>query len=111
MTKQEILAMKSGRELNMKVAEKVMGYQVILDKTFGDMERYVDGQGSSVYRPLQHYSEDMSAARQVLERVKALNLKVNPFGNGSGEFKDTRELTPQAICKAALIAVMEMDSD
>ena len=110
MTKEEILAMKSGRELNVKVAEKVMGYQVILDKTFGEMERYTDSEGKSVYRPLQNYSEDMSAAQQVLERIKALNLKINPFGNGSGELRDTSELTPEAICKAALIAMLEIDN-
>ena len=110
MTKEEILSMKSGIELNMKVAEKIMGYQVILDKTFGDMERYTDSEGNSVYRPLQNYSEDMLAARQVLERIKALNLEVNPVGNGSGELKDTSELTPEAICKAALIAVLEINN-
>ena len=32
MTKEEILAMKSGRELNIKVAEDVMGHEVTWDE-------------------------------------------------------------------------------
>ena len=41
MTKEEILAMKPGRELNIAVAKFVMEHDVIVDETFGDMERHV----------------------------------------------------------------------
>lgn len=39
MTKEEILAMRAGRELNIMVAEDVIGCRVIHDQTYGDMEQ------------------------------------------------------------------------
>lgn len=111
MTKEEILAMEAGKELNAKVAEEVMGHQVILDEIFGNMERYTDRAGTSIYGPLQPYSDDMSAARQVLERIQALGLEIYPGGNGSEEFEDTSEFTPEEICKAALLAILKLKND
>ena len=68
MTKQEILAMKPGRELNIRVAEEVMGSRFVIDETMGDMEIHPD----SVYGPLEPYSEDISAAWRVVERLISL---------------------------------------
>ena len=47
MTRAEILAMQPGRELNIKVAEVIIGHEVLWDETFGDMERYIDNDGRS----------------------------------------------------------------
>ena len=61
--------------------------------------------------PLQPYSEDVSAAGQVLERIKQLNLEVIPFDNGLGKFEDVNHMTPEAICKAALLAMSEVKGE
>ena len=41
MTREEILAMQPCSELNMKVAEEVMGHTIIKDKVLGAMERTI----------------------------------------------------------------------
>ena len=41
MTREEILAMQPGNELNMKVAEEVMGHPISKDDVFGLMERTI----------------------------------------------------------------------
>jgi hypothetical protein len=41
MTTEEILAMNPGEELNIKVAEEVMGYSVSRDPFMGAMERTI----------------------------------------------------------------------
>ena len=42
MTKTEILAMKPGTELNIAVAERIMGHVVKKDEILGYMERMVN---------------------------------------------------------------------
>jgi len=37
MTKEEILVAKAGRELNIRVAEDIMGYKFKQDEILGDM--------------------------------------------------------------------------
>lgn len=91
--------MKAGRELNIQVAEEVIGCNVIEDEIFGDMERHTDKDGKSVYLPLLPYSEEISAAQRVV--AKMLNL-----GYAEAEYwKD--ETRPEVICKAALSLVRE----
>ena len=79
MTKEEILAMKAGRELNIRVVEDVMGGKFIEDEIFGDTEkRALDllyGVGAHCleapfFGPLRRYSENMSAAQDVIDRLK-----------------------------------------
>jgi len=105
MTKEEILAMKPGEELNAKVAECVMGYEVMKDATFGHMERLIHEDGS-VWALPEPYSEDMSAAELVLARAVELGL-----GDAIclDDFADGRCTEAEAICKAALLAVLERD--
>ena len=61
MTKEQILEMNPGVELNAEVAEKAIGRIVVNDATLGYMERSADQQGS-VWGMLKPYSEQMSAA-------------------------------------------------
>ena len=117
MTKEEILSFKAGRELNIQVAEVVMGRRYARDETFGDME--IDS--GRVYNSLQAYSEDISAAWQVMERMKGYNPRV-AFDTHSQKWEatfSTREAeftcpivladtAPEAICKAALLALWEV---
>jgi hypothetical protein len=108
MNKDEILTLSQGRELNIRVAEDIMGNRCIIDSFFGDMECISDA-----WAPLRHYSEDRSAAEQVLEKLKGYNPRVEfnseaesweaDFGYGAVSSSSKSE----AICKAALMAVIE----
>ena len=103
MTKEEILAMKPGQELNAKVAECVMGYEIVRDATFGYMERSIID-GASVWGLPEPYSEDMSAAELVVEKMIEIG-----YGDAIclDDFADGRCTEAEAICKAALLAVLE----
>ncbi len=85
MTKEEILAMKAGRELNIRVAEEVMGCRVVQDGAVGDTEDYnLSGEekppsrsiNNRIYGPLRRYSEDMAAAKQVVDKLEDYTLRV-----------------------------------
>ena len=104
MTQEAILAMKPGGELNTKVAEDIIGHVVSKDATFGYMERLTDESGSSVWDTLKPYSEDISAADLVVRKMTALGYEdaVNWADFGNGAYTE-----PEAICKAALLAVQE----
>ena len=109
MTKQEILAMQAGRELNIRVTEDVMGCKFVEDKIFGDMEIC-----NGVYGPLRPYSEDGSHAWQVVDKMKfnddfvsALCEIADVVPNGSARTEIgflLPKLSPEMICKAALLA-------
>lgn len=103
MTKEEILAMKPGRELNKVVAEVVMKHKVIVDEIFGDMERPIGEASSSAWDPLSLYSEDMSAAQLVVERMITLGHSdaVSWEYHGNGIYTQA-----EAICKRALLVVL-----
>ena len=117
MIKEEILAMKAGRELNIRVAEDIMGRKSTKDEIFGDMERTSDG----VFSTLQPYSEDISAAWQVMEKMKGYNPGITfdihsqkweaAFSAREADFTCPVVLAntvPEAICKAALLALLEV---
>ncbi len=91
--------MKAGREFNIRVAEEIMGCDVIEDEIFGDLERHMDKDGKSVYLPLPPYSEEISAAQRVI--VKMLSL-----GHDEAEYwKD--ETRAEVICKVALSVIQK----
>lgn len=76
MTQEEILAIKPGNELNMLVAEKVMGHIITKDEIFGYMERSVDpGDGGSVWATVERYSEDLSIAELVVDKMVNLGYE------------------------------------
>lgn len=103
MTQEEILAMEPGVELNKLVAEQVIGHHIAKDELFGYLERLIDSEdGSSVWSPPQPYSEDISTAEAVVEKMIELGhsdaIYWADFGDGAyGE--------AEAICKAALLAI------
>lgn len=103
MTREEILTMKPGRELNIAVAEVVMKHKVVVDEIFGDMERPIDGDDNSVWDTLPLYSEDMSTAQLVVERMIRLGhsdaVSWEHYGNGI-------YTQSEAICKRALLVVL-----
>jgi len=108
MTEEEILAMKPGRELNIKVAEDVMGHEVTVDEIFGDVERHIDKEGRSVYGPLMPYSEDISAAQVVRDKMIDLGHGDAIFWEGYG---NGLYMQAEAICKVALLVVLEIEKE
>ena len=102
MTKEEILAMKPGSELSIAVAEVVMKHEVLADEIFGAMERHIANDGSSVYGNLQPYSEDVTAAQLVVERMITLGHSDAAFWEHYGNGIYTQA---EAICKVALLVM------
>ena len=120
MTKEKILAMRAGKGLDVMVAEKVMGHRYVRDETFGDMEIGPEG----VNNLLQPYSSDIATAWDVLEQMKGYNPRVSfdthsqkweaAFSFSEAEFTFPVVLAttaPEAICKAALLAFLEVKND
>jgi len=144
MTRDEILSMKPGRELDALVAEKLMGWR---KKTFpgggGGFTAWVD-ENERVMKLISNStmsetcyrcdyfrpSTDIAAAWEVLEKIGGFTLvpagrnihgkisfwyagkkyidgnkvyEVNDVGNPTTGCGET---APEAICKAALLAVM-----
>lgn len=120
MTKEEILAMKPGVELNVAVAERILGHAIKKDEVMGYMERMTfhksnpgvsapgsncstPEEGDSVWSEVEPYSEDISAARIVINRMLEIGYK---DANSWADFGNGKYTEPEAICKAALIAVL-----
>ncbi len=105
MTQEEILAMKPGSELNIKVAKEVMGNIVTREELFGHMERLIDPKdGTSVWGPAQPYSEDISVAESVVDKMIELGHDDAIYW---ADFGDGIYTEAEAICKAALLAILE----
>ena len=104
MTKEEILAMKPGLELNIKVAKEIIGHEVAEDEIFGYVEKWTDEDDNSVWDALQSYSEDISAAELVVNRMmqSGHDDAISWADFGGGVYTE-----PEAICKAALLALLE----
>jgi hypothetical protein len=103
-SREKILAMKPGRELNIIVAKYVLGHDVITDKSLGEMERLKDKDESSVWSLLSGYSEDNETAQNVVSAMMDKGYleaaKWDQFGDGA--------YTPaEAICKRALLCILE----
>lgn len=105
MTKEEILAMVAGRELDKIVGEEVFGFEV---KDFWPDEpkpsNYsyhmrvpcTDPKYKEAWELMPHYSTDISAARQVADKMFELGHDMNMLHLSS-------EFYPEAICRAALL--------
>ena len=129
MTKEEILAMKAGRELNIKVVEDVMEGKFFEDEIFGDtefMRRFGSEMGAHCleapfYGPLRHYSEDMSDTQWVVDKLKSYDVRLGfnhntemweaEFSKRGADFSypvAVAPIAPEAICKAALLTMLEV---
>jgi hypothetical protein len=98
MTRDEILAMKAGRNLNIMISEEIMGTKVVHDEIFGDVEIRNTDQGEPFYGPLIPYSEDLSSAQLVILRMANLGFPEVDL------WED--EKRPEVICRAALLALL-----
>lgn len=103
MNEQEVLEMSPGEELNRLVAEEVMGHVTINDATFGPMERLA-WEGEAVWSFVIEYSQDMSAAELVVDRLMELGIEdVTCFA----DFNQGGYTQAEAICKNALLTLRE----
>lgn len=125
MNKEEILAMEAGLELDMLVGQYVIGFEDYL-KESGKRPVVRDGRYGKNYFDLPNYSTDISAAWEVVEKLRETHcykiydygrnmhkndphhVTFSPSEKGWEHSNEARASTaPEAICKAALLAVME----
>jgi hypothetical protein len=102
MTEEEILAMRPGSEMNKMVAEKIMEHKVVKDAILGYTERLVSADSSSIWSDLEPYSEDVSKARLLVEKMIEKGYEDAIYW---ADFGDGKYTEAEAICKAALLAV------
>jgi hypothetical protein len=133
MTRDEILAMESGRELDAIIAEKLMGWT-----EFSPIDATIDyGVGVNGYRRnyakdecgrctwFPFYSTDISAAWEVVEKMRVDHIynmadfgrnmhkekqhyvRFHPLnsGNTADDWLPRFYTLPEAICKAALLTL------
>jgi len=108
MTREEIMAIVPGNELDALVAEKVMGYKITTGSTG---EKYLDGFSIS---KIPSYSEKISAVWEVVEKFKGKIQIISHkdcyecvIWNGSKvDYLAEGFTAPEAIAKAALLSVM-----
>src|SRR5687768_7998759 len=117
MTRDEILKMSAGREMDALIAEKVMGHEVNRDVTMfaggkTSKEPYSEG-----FTTLGHYSTNIADAWRVVEKLdtsfslaRAWSLDDPKWrgysfwiGNGGNAISSLAETAPLAICRAVLI--------
>ncbi|MNI36911.1 hypothetical protein D3C73_909790 [compost metagenome] len=117
MTREEILAMEPGRELDVLVEKYVFGNQISwMQDEYSDPVPVAGVHGYII----DHYSTDISAAWEVVEKLQESHLytdirtcadfyevwiTIHREGNQTETFASPK--LPEAICKAALLAVLE----
>lgn len=136
MTKDEILNMPAGEELDTLVAEKVMGWRKEHEKDWRDVWRGADGRyqhptgrydgyedREDFHTINWHPSESILWVWEVVE--KFYSMKLDKYSNGEewrcylvterdGKNVDanaTADSAELAICRAALLTTLERESD
>lgn len=118
LSREEILAMPAGRELDALVAEKVMGLDIVSNGLKYEPRYYLPEYERTYHRAVPVYSTDISAAWEVAEKFGEMSVrKYQTMSLGyrwvcriyvNEEDVIANGLTaPEAICKSALIAVNE----
>lgn len=109
MTKSEMIALDPGRELDAHIAVMVMGFKEV---TIVGKHYFTDPIDTS----LKEYSTDISAAWEVVEKMPVdiihpyagfrLTKLVNSVIVSFDGTEVTGKTAPEAICKAALLAIL-----
>lgn len=118
LTRESIIAMEPGRELDALVAEKVMGWNVFPHKPDFQIE-YKDEQGFQYVFRLDEFepSTDISAAWEVVEKMgpftqltsESYHNKVIWHGSFSVVDSAEADTAPLVICRAALLTTLRED--
>lgn len=124
MTKNEILNMPAGREMDILVAEKVMGWTRKYVGEFGNQIWDSPSQGAYLEDAIPNYSTDIASAWEVVEKMKEEGFQ---FVIGTSElfgkpvryfvefkkegtaFSHNRVYTdtvPLAVCRAAMLPAL-----
>lgn len=139
MTREEVLGMEAGRELDQLVAEKIMEIDLIRmvhPDEYVTMEMAIDAGdrslAGSLYRQAEFeqiepppFSTSIEAAWEVVKKLKndfifdlsfsdkwcCQFLKFHEEIGEVDEYIATSETAPEAIVKAALLAVMEGENE
>lgn len=141
MTREDILSMKPGRELDALVAEKVMEWIEV--ECFGIKDNKIKrppvsgcqtiiargwNQQIKMYATLPNYSTDISAAWEIVNKKQTFPYSISKCNNGkwsinwcssnyecmncdeecTGKFEVEADTAPEATCKAALLASLEV---
>jgi hypothetical protein len=125
MNKEDVLKMSAGRELDMLVAEKVMGWK-LTERIGGFYPPGLLEDTSSLANMLPAYSTDIAAVWKVIEKTKMFDVKGlslilnksydNKWCVSENEYGDLIEIAggdtaPAAICKAALLVILDENLD
>ncbi|OMC99132.1 hypothetical protein MKX34_26460 [Paenibacillus sp. FSL R5-0636] len=115
LTREEILAMEPGRLLDAKIAELVMGLNMV-DGQLPQLPRYyLADYEKTIHRDIPLYSSDISAAWVVLEHMQdsgwSWDMKMNNLAKEVevriGRGQAVSKSVPEAIGKSALIANLD----
>jgi len=144
MTRDEVLAMKPGRELDARIAHLVMGWHITSCETYphekivrvktlrspeesgGEVpyeKTFTKVYSSAIWnKDIPHYSTDIAAAWEVAEKMSeewpqfsiarvdtgwCVMWGFDGYGWPNVTVATAPEAIPEAICKAALLAVTE----
>ena len=122
MTKEEILKMAAGNKLDAQIARGIFGKQIANDGIWKEYVlgrgRLTDASGKFDLILLEPYSTDISAAWQVVEKIRTIDTYIEISNGWQPEQFWRVKLTPEgidawgrtlpeAICKAALLAKLE----
>jgi hypothetical protein len=109
------MAMEPGRLLDAKIAELVMGLDLVEDQLPQLPRYYLTDYEKTIHRDVPLYSLDISAAWKVLERMQdsgwSWDMKMNNLANEVevriGRGQAVSKSVPEAIGKSALIANLD----
>lgn len=124
--KDRVLSMQTGRELDALIAEYVMGYHIEeWSSEPGEEIDYWYRSNTSMHREeeeverVPNYSTVFFSAEKILTKFKSWTIESDKEGHGISAVFSTKltqnidsringcETIPEAICKAALIALIE----
>lgn len=117
MTRDDVMGL-SGRELDAAVAEHVLGIDLYtVNPHDGSNEYWIDAGSDGdiqAFRPLPRYSTDIAEAWRVLDTFPGAIALMNAV-NGQWQcvilLTATGMTAPEAICRAALLAVLRAKQD
>lgn len=123
MTREEMLAIEPGKDLDALIAEKIMDYKIGFLSDYGfkkEFERKVIALPDGRYDNINCYSTNMSAAWEVVDKLAkdyyqveisvVEGISVCNIWRSDILLIATHEgyFAPEVICKAALLAVLDL---
>lgn len=119
LTREEILAMEPGRELDALIAKHVMGLDMVEGQLPQLPRYYLTDYEKTIHRDVPLYSSEISTAYEVLANEKSHQLTYSEAGFSHSDLKYRAivgrnqdvayaKTAPEAICKARLLAVLNL---